>query len=398
MKVALAGYGSRGDVEPLTAVGRELMRRGHDVCMAVAPNMVGFAESAGLAAVAYGPDSRAQMDLAAGLVGNYAANIDDPVVALNEVIQNVTQVKAAKTAALTSLADGADLLVAGFNEQGLAVNVAEYHGIPLGALHFFPVRVWSSWEMYTQLSRQTDNAQRPALHLPKTPPPSTHLEIQAYDALCLPGPASEWVEPDDRHPLVGALTLELPGDADDEVLSWIAEGTPPIYFGFGSTPIASPAETVAVIGMACARLGERALICSGPNDFTDVPRFEHVKLAVQVSHSVVFPACRAVAHHGGAGVTAAGLRAGLPTLILWFWLDQPMWADGVTRLEVGAGRAFLESTLDSLVADLRAILTPECAARAREVATAMTKSAESVARAADLLEAAARAGQGGDRS
>src|ERR1700722_3441829 len=210
MKVALAGYGSRDDDEPLTAVGRELMRRGHDVCMAVAPNMVGFAESAGLAAVAYGPDSRAQMDLAAGLVGNYAANIDDPVVALNEVIQNVTQVKAAKTAALTSLADGADLLVAGFNEQGLAVNVAEYHGIPLGALHFFPVRVWSSWEMYTQLSRQTDNAQRPALHLPKTPPPSTHLEIQAYDALCLPGSASEWVEPDDRHPLVGALTLELP--------------------------------------------------------------------------------------------------------------------------------------------------------------------------------------------
>jgi UDP:flavonoid glycosyltransferase YjiC (YdhE family) len=97
MKVALAGYGSRGDVEPLTAVGRELMRRGHDVCMAVAPNMVGFVESAGLAAVAYGPDSWEQMDLAAGLVDNYAANIEDPVVALNEVIQNVTQVKAAKT-------------------------------------------------------------------------------------------------------------------------------------------------------------------------------------------------------------------------------------------------------------------------------------------------------------
>jgi UDP:flavonoid glycosyltransferase YjiC (YdhE family) len=176
------------------------------------------------------------------------------------------------------------------------------------------------------------------------------------------------------------------------VLSWIAEGTPPIYFGFGSTPIASPAETVAVIGMACARLGERALICSGPNDFTDVPRFDHVKLAVQVSHSVIFPACRAVAHHGGAGVTAAGLRAGVPTLILWFWLDQPMWADGVTRLKVGAGRAFLESTLDSLVADLRSILTPQCAARAREVAPQMTKSAESVTRAADLLEDAARAG------
>jgi UDP:flavonoid glycosyltransferase YjiC (YdhE family) len=392
MKVALAGYGSRGDVEPLTAVGRELMRRGHDVCMAVAPNMVGFVESAGLAAVAYGPDSWEQMDLAAGLVDNYAANIEDPVVALNEVIQNVTQVKAAKTTALTSLSHGADLLVAGFNEQGLAVNVAEYHGIPLAALHFFPARVWSSWEMYTQLTRQTDNAQRSALHLPKTPEPATHLEIQAYDELCLPGPAAEWVEVDDRRPFVGALTLELPTSDDDEVLSWIAEGTPPVYFGFGSTPIASPAETVAVIGMACARLDERALICSGPNDFTNVPRFDLVKVVREVKHAVIFPACRAVVHHGGAGVTAAGLRAGVPTLILWFWLDQPMWADGVTRLKVGAGRAFLESTLDSLVADLRSILTPQCAARAREVAAQMTKPAESVGRAADLLEDAARLG------
>src|ERR1700722_7632460 len=210
MKVALAGYGSRGDVEPLTAVGRELMRRGHDVCMAVAPNMVGFVESAGLAAVAYGPDSRAQMHLAAGLVGNYTANIDDPVVALNEVIQNVTQVKAAKTTALTPLAEGADLLVAGFNEQGVAANVAEYHGIPLVALHYFPTRVWSSWDTYTQLTKQTDNVQRRLLDLPAKAEPSSPLEIQAYDALCLPGPVSGWVEPDDRHPFVGALTLELP--------------------------------------------------------------------------------------------------------------------------------------------------------------------------------------------
>ena len=56
MKVALAGYGSRGDVEPLAAMGRELLRRGHDVCMAVPPNMLGFVESAGLTAVAFGSE------------------------------------------------------------------------------------------------------------------------------------------------------------------------------------------------------------------------------------------------------------------------------------------------------------------------------------------------------
>ncbi len=58
MKFVLACYGTRGDVEPCVAVGRELLRRGHEVRMAVPPDLVGFVESAGLAAVAYGPDSR----------------------------------------------------------------------------------------------------------------------------------------------------------------------------------------------------------------------------------------------------------------------------------------------------------------------------------------------------
>ena len=56
MKFALATVGSRGDVEPCAAVGRELQRRGHEVRMAVPPNYLGFVESAGLAAVAHGRD------------------------------------------------------------------------------------------------------------------------------------------------------------------------------------------------------------------------------------------------------------------------------------------------------------------------------------------------------
>src|ERR1700755_957136 len=62
MKFAIACYGSRGDVEPGVAVGRELLRRGHDVCMAVSPDLVGFAESAGLSAVDYGPDIQAWLE------------------------------------------------------------------------------------------------------------------------------------------------------------------------------------------------------------------------------------------------------------------------------------------------------------------------------------------------
>ena len=86
-----------------------------------------------------------------------------------------------------------------------------------------------------------------------TAPARESLEIEAYDELCFPGPAAEWAEQGRRRPFVGALTLELPTDADAEVLSWIAAGTPPIYFGFGGgMKLPSPTETVAMITAACA--------------------------------------------------------------------------------------------------------------------------------------------------
>ena len=392
MKFVLAGYGSRGDVEPCAAVGRELLRRGHDVRMAVSPDMMGFVEAAGLTAVAYGPDTREQMNVAAQVVRNVA----NPISALPEVMERLTQTWTEKSATLTPLANEADLLLAGINEQELAANVAEYQGIPLAALHFFPARLLSTGVLYSNMTKAVAEAQRRALGLPEAAGPSrASLEIQAYDALCLPGPAAEWVEPDGRRPFVGALTLESPTDADDDALSWIAAGRPPICFGLGSTPISSPADTVAMIAAACTQLGERALICSGPNDFADVPRLDHIKVVDAVNHAAILPACRAVVHHGGAGTTAAGLRAGIPTLVLWLWLDQPVWAAGLERLKVGSGRQFVATTEESLVADLRLILTPDYATRAREAATQMTKSAESVARAADLLEDAARRGRVG---
>ncbi|EFD17294.1 glycosyltransferase [Mycobacterium tuberculosis CPHL_A] len=99
---------------------------------------------------------------------------------------------------------------------------------------------------------------------------------------------------------------------------------------------------------------------------------------------------RAVVHHGGAGTTAAGLRAGIPTLILWVTSDQPIWAAQIKQLKVGRGRRFSSATKESLIADLRTILAPDYVTRAREIASRMTKPAASVTATADLLEDAAR--------
>src|SRR5246127_3214839 len=163
MKVVVVGHGGRGDVEPCVAVGRELLRRGHDVLVAVAPNMLEFVESVGLAAVAYGPDSREEMNPATELLRDFETQIHSRVRVLTAVVEHVTQVKADKTATLVTVTQGADLLVAGFNEQGVAANVAEYYGIPLAAVHPFPTRIWSPESMVSVGAKETDDAQRVAL-------------------------------------------------------------------------------------------------------------------------------------------------------------------------------------------------------------------------------------------
>ena len=396
MKFVVAGYGGRGDVQPCVAVGRELQRRGHDVRMALPPNMLDLAESAGLGGVAYGPDSREEMNPGSDLVASIIPRMNNPFSVVPEVVEHATQVKLEKGATLTELANGADLVLAGFNEQGIAANVAEYHGIPAVALHVFPERMWSSNWLFSRMTKVAEDAQRRVLGLPEATEPSARaLDIQAYDKLCLPEVAAQWTQEDERHPFVGALALELPTDADDEVLSWIGAGTPPIYFGLGSTPVTPFADIGTLISTACAQLGERVLICPGPNDFSHVEHFDHVKVVSAINHAAIFPACRAVVHHGGAGTTAAALRSGIPTLILWFWLDQPLWAAGVEQLKVGLARRFSDSTAEALEADLRSVLTPQYAARAREVATQMTTTAESLARAGNLLEDTARQGRSG---
>lgn len=242
--------------------------------------------------------------------------------------------------------------------------------------------------------QKLEDAQRGELGLPKTTSSSPRriaalraLEIQAYDEVAFPGLAAEWAKWRRQRPFVGALTMELATGADDEAASWIAAGTPPIFFGFGSMPVESPSDTIEMISGACAQLGERALICAGWSDFDDVPHSDHVKVVGALNYASIFPLCRAAVHHGGSGTTAASLRAGIPTLVLSVDGNQIIWGAQVKRrLKVGTHRRLSATTRESLVADLRRILAPEYAIRARDLAARMTTPAESVAKAADLAE------------
>lgn len=413
MKFAIAVHGTRGDIEPCTALALECVRRGHEVAMAVPPNLVPFVESAGLrSAVSYGVDSQQQLEAE---IFRKSWKVQNPLTGLRQLRDYMTEGWHEMNGVLLDLAEDADLLLTGTTYEEVAANVAEHFGIPLAALHYFPFRantqilpvplprrlvepVWPAAEwLHWRVIKEAEDAQRRDLGLPKARArairriiDSGALEIQAYDPQFFPGLAEDWAG---HRPLIGGLTLQLHTAVDAEVTSWIADGTPPIYFGFGSMPVESPAAALAMISATCAALGERALICSGVWDVDDVALPEHVKIVRSVNHAAVFPRCRALVHHGGAGTTAAGLRSGVPTLVLWVGAEQPIWADQVTRLEVGIAQRFSSVTTDSLRAGLAKVLQPRYAERARTVAGRMTPPEVAVTTAADLLEGAVRRGR-----
>ena len=267
--------------------------------MAVPPNLVGFTEAAGLEAVAYGLDSKPIMDLQRKYWTCYFRT-PWKLKELNrmgrETAEFATQCWGEMTTALASAAAGADLLLTGLIFEQPAANVAEYHDIPLATLHFFPVRAhgrllpflpsplsravmtvndWLAWRG----TKKGEDAQRRELGLPKATAPRRGGSLTAdrwKSRLTTRCTFPDWL-PNGRNGMASdrlsaRWRWRCRRTADDEVASWIAAGTPPICFGFGSVPVESPADTLAMISAACAQLGERALVCSGWTDFGRVPR------------------------------------------------------------------------------------------------------------------------------
>lgn len=413
MRFAVAVHGTRGDVEPCAAVAVELLRRGHQVRIAVPPNLVRFVESAGLeGAAVYGVDSQKQLE--ADVFRDWW-KLQNPMTVLRRSRDYVTEGWAEMSQTLTTLAEDADLILTGTTYQEVAANVAEAHDVPLAALHYFPCRMnshvlpvrlpgpvlrtgWSAVEWgHWRVLKGAEDAQRQALRLPKAEVRAVRriveggaLELQAYDEVFFPGLSEEWRG---SRQLIGSISLELPTSDDDELADWMAAGTPPIYFGFGSMPVDSPTSAIEMITSVCADLGERALISTGVLDVDEFSHSDQVRLVGAVNHSKVFAACRAVVHHGGAGTTAAGVRAGVPTVVLWVSADQPVWAAQINRMKVGVAQRFSRTSARSLTKALRTALSPECQERARVAATLVTPATRSVSTAVDLLEAAAERGR-----
>jgi UDP:flavonoid glycosyltransferase YjiC (YdhE family) len=120
-----------------------------------------------------------------------------------------------------------------------------------------------------------------------------------------------------------------------DLLHFLESGPSPIYLGFGSMITRKPEETTRITLDALRQAGHRGVIATGWGALSQSDLPDEVFLIESVPHDWLFPRMAAVVHHGGAGTTGAGLRAGVPSIVVPFGGDQPFWARRVKALGAG---------------------------------------------------------------
>jgi sterol 3beta-glucosyltransferase len=115
-----------------------------------------------------------------------------------------------------------------------------------------------------------------------------------------------------------------------ELKAFLAKEPKPIYIGFGSVIVKDPDALTKTIIEAVRASGQRAILAKGWGG-TNVEQYPDFIFPLDaVPHDWLFPQLTAAVHHGGAGTTAAAMRAGIPTMVVPFFGDQFFWADVVS--------------------------------------------------------------------
>ncbi|HEX6305016.1 MAG TPA: glycosyltransferase, partial [Anaerolineales bacterium] len=157
--------------------------------------------------------------------------------------------------------------------------------------------------------------------------------LGAYSPAVIPH-APDW--PNSVH-ITGYWLPDAPAEwrSAPELEAFLEAGGPPVYVGFGSMGGRNPERFAALVLEALAKSGQRGLLLTGWGGMRTLSTPDNVFVVDSAPHSWLFPRMAAVVHHGGAGTTAEGLRAGVPTVIVPFIVDQPFWGKRVKALGVG---------------------------------------------------------------
>lgn len=349
----MAPEGSRGDVQPLVALGATLAARGCRVRVCAFEEARELAESYGLEFVAHGVDSRAMIEKQAEAIhgGRFAFQR-----AINGVFKEILENQFAH---LPDAARDADLMIGGGVQFG-GPTVAEALGIPYRFVAYCPIlfpssehppfvieqqirRPWlnrSLWRIFLATLgaqiRRSLNRQRASLGLAPIRDVYANLcgsePLLAADPDLAPGPHDAPV----TYRQVGFLDPPDSGEPLPEKLeAFLAAGPPPIYVGFGSMPDPHPEQTTQRLLDVIAARGARAVISAGWAGLGSGPLSNDALALGAVPHAKLFPRVAAVVHHGGAGTTSSAARAGAPQILVPHLLDQFYFARRVCELGVG---------------------------------------------------------------
>ncbi|CAN1131264.1 Sterol 3-beta-glucosyltransferase UGT80A2 [Linum perenne] len=354
--------GTRGDVQPFVAIGKRLKDYGHRVRLATHSNFKEFVLTAGLEFYPLGGDAKVLAGYMVKNKGLFPSDMSEVSVHRNQMKEVIWSLLPACTESDidSGIPFKAEAIIANPPSFG-HIDVAEALKIPI---HIFYTLPWTSTNEFPHpLSR----IKQPVLYraayqildllfwlglgdiindvrkrglklrpvtfltgLQSSNSDVPHAYLWSPDLVPKPKDWGPKVE------VVGYCFLDLASNFEppEELLEWLDTGPKPIYVGFGSCvllllqPIQESEKMTQIIVEALEQTGQRGIIDKGwgglgnlaePKDF--------IYLVDNIPHDWLFLQCRALVHHGGAGTTAAGLKAGCPTTIVPFVGDQPFWGD-----------------------------------------------------------------------
>jgi sterol 3beta-glucosyltransferase len=367
MRILLLTLGTRGDVQPFIALGRELKKKGHLVTVCTSSSFAPFVEEHGLDYAYLNNDF---VDLAKGHAGQRAmeewGSVRGKLRWMREAARLFKPIFRKTLVEEWRAAQRAEIIV--YQPQAVGgFHIAEALGIPgimADALptwvptgefpnFAFPDLRLGGWfnrlsyrllpvltgVMYGSVVKQW---RKEVLRLPPRSPLQSDfvrsdgqaVPILYSFSLNVVAPPADWPA---NLLVTGYWFL---GEAENwrpppDLLAFIEAGPPPVYAGFGSMRGRDPAMTTRIVLQALAESGQRGLLGTawGGLEVERLPR-DTYKIE-SAPFDWLFPRMAAVVHHGGAGTTAAALLAGKPSVICPFVADQPFWGRRVAALGAG---------------------------------------------------------------
>lgn len=368
MKILMITIGSRGDVQPYVALGKGLQAAGHWVTMCAPSSFESFIHNEGLA---YAFMSNKLLELIDTDAGKEALEDTNGVIgSIKTVSKMLSQTMPMFKNMMHESWEAAqsfqpDLIL--YNSKALAApHIGEKLSIPvvLAILQplVVPTTIFPAIGMpavnlgggynkltyqlihagYNSYSKVVNEFRKNELGLEKAPKGSGILTMangktipvfHAFSEHLVPRPA-DW--PETAH-INGYWYLQQENNWQPpaDLLNFLAAGGAPIYIGFGSMAGRDPEKKARMVVQALQNAGLRGVIATGWGGLNAENLPEGIFKIESAPHDWLFPKMAAVVHHGGAGTTAAGLRAGKPTLICPFMGDQPYWGKLVAQRGVG---------------------------------------------------------------